>query len=86
MVSLGALAQLDMSTLEDIDDASIFAQRLSGLARQQGWEISVAECEEVIQATHGVGKPMPMSDEELELVASGCTCAFCTCSYQVPFV
>lgn len=67
--------------LENAADRESFKAGVMEVARNRGVSIRPEEVEALIDSAFD--PDFALSDEELEVVASGCTCAFCTCSYMV---
>ncbi|WP_013630010.1 hypothetical protein [Rubinisphaera brasiliensis] len=75
------LVEGDVACLERAEDRDSFTTLLMESARERGVDVAVEDIDAMIDEAFNPGSTL--TDRELEVVASGCTCAFCTCSYMV---
>lgn len=81
-MSLLTVVEANADAFAGIADRDEFVQSALAVAESQGLSLTEGDVEESIESI--LNPHASIADQEYELTATGCTCAFCTCSYAVP--
>jgi hypothetical protein len=81
-MTLLTIVESNADAFAGIADREEFVHATLAVAASNG--LALTE-DEVVESIESILNPHTrLADQEYELTATGCTCAFCTCSYAVP--
>lgn len=78
-MTLTSIVELNVDAFTGISDRHEFKQAALAFAKSRGVQLTEADVDESIDSI--LNPHVSLADYEYERAATGCTCAFCTCSY-----